>query len=98
MPDDFLVDVITHGGSVEGLSSGMPALGAYLSDAQVGQLILYVRSLASPPFQTAAVVPPVPAARAPKQPIFFSPVVHGGQFRPVRQHCPARAQRPGLAA
>jgi len=97
MPDDFLVNVITHGGSVEGLSSGMPAFGAYLSDAQVGQLILYVRSLASPPFQTAAVVPLVTAPRAPKQPIFFSHVVHAGKYRLDCQYCHADARRSEYA-
>src|SRR2546427_8662886 len=68
MPDGFLVNVITHGGSVEGLSPGMPALGGYLSDAQVRQVILYVRSLASPPFQAAAELQTEAVPGAPQQP------------------------------
>src|SRR2546421_8030256 len=42
-----------------------------LSDAQVRQVILYVRSLASPPFQAAAELRIVAVPGAPKQPIFF---------------------------
>src|SRR2546427_9863962 len=93
MPDGFLVNVITHGGSVEGLSPGMPALGGYLSDAQVRQVILYVRSLASPPFQAAAELRIVAVPGAPKQPIFFSHLIHAGKYplaRPVFYRRPAR--------
>jgi len=97
MPDGFLVNVITHGGSVEGLSPGMPALGGYLSDAQVRQVILYVRSLASPPFQAAVELRIVAVPGAPKQPIFFSHLIHAGKYRLDCQFCHADARRSEYA-
>ncbi len=97
MPDSFFVNVITHGGSVEGLSPGMPALGGYLSDAQVRQVILYVRSLASPPFQAAAELRIVAVPGAPKQPIFFSHLIHAGKYRLDCQFCHADARRSEYA-
>jgi mono/diheme cytochrome c family protein len=97
LPDDFLANVITHGGSVEGLSPGMPAFGPYLSDAQVRAVIRYVRSLASPPFRPAAVVPIVTVPRAPSQPIFFSHLVHAGKYRLDCQYCHADARRSEYA-
>ncbi len=97
LPDDFLANVIRHGGSVEGLSPGMPAFGEYLSDAQIRQVILHVRSLASPPFRAAAVVPIVTAPRAPTQPIFFSHLIHAGKYRMDCQYCHADARRSEYA-
>src|SRR5207247_2264367 len=97
LPDDFLANVIRHGGSVEGLSPGMPAFGEYLSDAQIRQVILHVRSLALPPFRAAAVVPIVTAPRAPTQPIFFSHLIHAGKYRMDCQYCHADARRSEYA-
>jgi mono/diheme cytochrome c family protein len=97
LPDDFLVKVITHGGLAEGLSPGMPAFGVHLSDAQIRQVILYVRSLASPPFRGAAVVPTATPPRAPTQPIFFSHLIHAGKYQIDCQYCHADARRSEYA-
>jgi mono/diheme cytochrome c family protein len=97
LPDDFLVKVITHGGLAEGLSPGMPAFGVHLSDAQIRQVILYVRSLASPPFRGAAVVPTATPPRAPTQPIVFSHLIHAGKYQIDCQYCHADARRSEYA-
>src|SRR3989442_9796049 len=46
LPDDFLANVIKHGGSVEGLSPGIPAFVPYLRRAHITPAILYMRSSA----------------------------------------------------
>lgn len=45
--DQYLFDVIKHGGSPIG-RPGMPAFGATLSDAEIQELVRYVRGLACP--------------------------------------------------
>jgi len=45
--DQYLFDVIKHGGSPIG-RPGMPAFGATLSDAEIQELVRYVRGLARP--------------------------------------------------
>ena len=45
--DQYLVDIITHGGAPVG-RPGMPAFGASLSDADLRALVAYVRSLGRP--------------------------------------------------
>jgi len=97
LPDDFLANVIAHGAPAEGLSPGMPAFGAYLSEVQIREVILYVRSLASPPFRAAAVLPIVAPPRAPTQPIFFSHLIHAGKYQIDCQYCHADARRSEYA-
>jgi mono/diheme cytochrome c family protein len=45
--DEYLFDIIKHGGSPIG-RPGMPGFGATLSDAQIEELVGYVRGLARP--------------------------------------------------
>jgi mono/diheme cytochrome c family protein len=97
LPDDFLENIVRHGGPIEGLSPGMPAFGAYLSDAQIRQAILYVRSLASPSFGAAVVTPIVTVPGAPKQPIFFSHLIHAGKYAIDCQYCHSDARRSEYA-
>ena len=96
LPDDFLVNVIRHGGPAEGLAPTMPPFEKFLSDAQTAQVVAYVRSLANPPFRTA---PPsvVRVPGAPQQPIFFNHVVHAGSFGIDCQYCHADARRSEYA-
>ena len=45
--DEYLVDIIKHGGSPIG-RPGMPGFGATLSDAEIKELVRYVRGLGRP--------------------------------------------------
>jgi mono/diheme cytochrome c family protein len=42
--DEYLFDLVKHGGAPFG-KPGMPALGYHLSDAEIRELVLYVRAL-----------------------------------------------------
>jgi mono/diheme cytochrome c family protein len=44
-PDQYLADIIKHGGAPIG-RPGMPAFGYHLSDAEIEELVAYVRKLA----------------------------------------------------
>ena len=63
LPDEFLYNVIMHGGPAEGLSPGMPPLSAYLSDAETRRVIQYLRTIASPSFR-AEMAKPLVSSRA----------------------------------
>ena len=96
LPDEFLVNVIRHGGPAEGLAPTMPPFEKFLSASQTEQVVAYVRSLAQPPFRGA----PPPLARvdgAPRQPIFFNHVIHAGSFGIDCQYCHADARRSEYA-
>jgi mono/diheme cytochrome c family protein len=97
LPDEFLFNVIMHGGPAEGLSPGMPPMSAYVGDDQVRQVIQYVRSLATPPFRAEMMKPLVSLPRAPRQPILFSHVIHAGSFQIACQYCHADARRSEYA-
>jgi len=97
LPDEFLNNVILHGGPAEGLSPGMPPLSAYLSDADTRQVIQHLRTIASPPFRPEAAKPIVTAPHAPRQPIFFNHVIHAGSFQIPCQYCHADARRSEYA-
>ena len=45
--DQYLLDIIKHGGAPIG-RPGMPAFGAALSDDEIRELVAYVRSLSRP--------------------------------------------------
>jgi len=96
LPDEFLVNVIRHGGPAEGLAPTMPPFDKFLSDTQTAQVIAYVRSLADPPF-SASPPPLVHVAGAPRQPIFFNHVIHAGSFGIDCQYCHADARRSEYA-
>jgi mono/diheme cytochrome c family protein len=93
LPDEFLASVILRGGPAEGLAPGMPPFSGYLSDAQTTQVLAYLRSIASPPFRPEMAKPLVTVPNAPRQPIFFSHVIHAGSFQIACQHCHADARR-----
>jgi mono/diheme cytochrome c family protein len=97
LPDEFLQNIILHGGPAEGLSPGMPPLSAYLGDADTRQVIQYLRTIASPPFRPEAAKPIVTAPHAPRQPIFFNHVIHAGSFQIPCQYCHADARRSEYA-
>ena len=48
LPDQYLFDLIKHGGAPIG-RPGMPAFGASLSDEETRELVRYVRSLGGKP-------------------------------------------------
>ncbi len=96
LPDEFLANIIHHGGPAEGLSPNMPAFGQYLGDPQVRDVIAYLRSIASPAFaQDAPAIARVPGA--PQQPIFFSHLIHAGKYQIACQYCHADARRSDYA-
>ena len=97
LPDEFLFNVIMHGGPAEGLSPGMPPLSAYLSDSETRQVIEYLRSVSSPPFRPEMTKPLVSPPHAPRQPILFSHVIHAGSFQIPCQYCHADARRSEYA-
>ena len=97
LPNEFLHNIIMHGGPAEGLSPGMPPMSAYLGAYQVRQVIAYVRSTAAPPFRPEMAKPLVSYPRAPRQPILFNHVIHAGSFQIPCQYCHADARRSEYA-
>ncbi|PYM94243.1 MAG: hypothetical protein DME04_08175 [Candidatus Rokuibacteriota bacterium] len=97
LPDEFLVGIVLRGGAAEGLSPAMPPFSGFLGAAQARQVILHVRAIASPPFRPEMAPPLVTAPRAPRQPIFFSHVIHAGSFQLACQYCHADARRSEYA-
>ena len=51
--DEHLMTVISKGGASVGKSSQMPAWGAVLKEAQIQEVVVYIRTLASPLKDTA---------------------------------------------
>jgi len=49
--DKFLTDLITKGGGAVGKSSFMPAWGGSLNEKQIRDLVVFIRSLAVPPYK-----------------------------------------------
>jgi mono/diheme cytochrome c family protein len=97
VPDEFIVNVILRGGPAEGLSPGMPPFGGYLGEAQARDLIVYLRSLADPPFRPELAPSVVTVPGAPEQPIFFSHLIHAGKYQIDCQFCHADARRSEYA-
>ncbi len=97
LPDAFLVNIILHGGPAEGLSPGMPPFAPYLGEAQAQDIAAYVRTLADPPFSREAARTLVAVPGAPRQPIFFSHLIHAGSFQIECQYCHADARRSEYA-
>ena len=52
--DEFLQNIITHGGSAMGKSAMMPPYGKTLRQEEIQSLIAYARAIAVPPYQTPA--------------------------------------------
>jgi mono/diheme cytochrome c family protein len=97
LPDDFIVNIILRGGPAEGLSPGMPPFGGYLGEAQARDITAYLRSLAVPPFRRELARTLVDVPGAPRQPIFFSHLIHAGSFQIDCQFCHADARRSEYA-
>jgi len=97
LPDAFIVNIILKGGPAEGLSPTMPPFGAYLGEAQARDIAAYLRSLATPPFQPEAARTLTEVPGAPRQPIFFSHLIHAGSFQIDCQFCHADARRSEYA-
>jgi mono/diheme cytochrome c family protein len=97
LPDEFLVNIILHGGPAEGLSPNMPPFAGYLGEAQARDVITHLRSLAQPPFTAGAAPSLVTVPGAPRQPIFFSHLIHAGSFQIDCQFCHADARRSEYA-
>ena len=97
LPDEFLVNIILHGGPAEGLSPNMPPFAGYLGEAQARDVIAHLRSLAQPPFTAGAAPSLVTVPGAPRQPIFFSHLIHAGSYRIDCQYCHTGARRSSSA-
>ena len=51
LSDQFLIDIISKGGTSVGKSAFMPGWGGQLQEKQVRDLVAYVRSIADPPYK-----------------------------------------------
>jgi mono/diheme cytochrome c family protein len=54
--DKFLMEVITKGGSAVGKSNFMPPWGGALNEKQIRDLVVFIRTLAVPPYKGEAPV------------------------------------------
>jgi mono/diheme cytochrome c family protein len=53
LPDKFLIEIISKGGSAVGKSALMPAWGSQIKDKQLRDVVGYIRSIADPPYKVA---------------------------------------------
>jgi mono/diheme cytochrome c family protein len=53
LPDKFLTEIISKGGSAVGKSALMPAWGSQIKDKQLRDVVAYIRSIADPPYKAA---------------------------------------------
>jgi mono/diheme cytochrome c family protein len=97
MPEDFFINIVLNGGPAEGLSPGMPPFRGNLNEGQVRQIVAHLRALAVPPFKAGDPRPIVTQAGAPRQPVFFSHLIHAGSYRIACQFCHADARRSAAA-
>ena len=98
LPDEFIRLTIAKSGAAVGLSPLMPAFGTSLGDAQIDDLVAYVRSLAVPaPAPGVTPAGPISPPNAPAQPILFSHIVHAGAYRIHCQYCHSDARRSQYA-
>lgn len=97
LPDEFLSNVIRHGGPAEGLAPTMPPFDRTLSGDQISQVVRYLRSVAQPAYRPEESRSLVHVPGAPAQPILFSHVVHAGSFQIACQHCHTEARRSEYA-
>ena len=64
-----------------------------LGDRQISEIIVYLRTLATPAYDPAKVLPITAEREGPVQPIFFSHVIHTGSYQIACQYCHAGARR-----
>jgi mono/diheme cytochrome c family protein len=50
LSDQFLITIISKGGSAVGKSSFMPAWGNAISDKEIRDIVAYIRTIADPPY------------------------------------------------
>jgi mono/diheme cytochrome c family protein len=106
LPDDFLFTVIAKGAEAVGLAPQMPPFEKFMSEREIRDLIAYVRTFASPPYQPPGPpvtrlgrrpVPTETVAPPPAQPVEFSHVIHAGSYQIDCQYCHADARRSSYA-
>jgi mono/diheme cytochrome c family protein len=97
LPDHFLHKIIADGPQVVGLSALMPPFKPQLGDRQINEVIAYMRTLASPPYEPERVLPVAEKREGPVQPILFSHVIHAGSYRLDCQYCHTGARRSSAA-
>jgi mono/diheme cytochrome c family protein len=97
LPEEFFINIVLNGGPAEGLSPGMPPFRGHLNEGQVRDIVAYLRSRADPPFTPASARPVVTVPGAPRQPIFFSHLIHAGAYQIDCQYCHADARRSPFA-
>jgi mono/diheme cytochrome c family protein len=51
LSDQFLITIISKGGSAAGKSSFMPSWGSAISDKEIRDIVAYLRSIADPPYK-----------------------------------------------
>ncbi len=93
LPNHFLHRIIAEGPQVVGLSSLMPPFKPQLGDRQIDEIIVYLRTLATPPYEADEVLPVAERREGPVQPILFSHVIHVGSYRLACQYCHSGARR-----
>ena len=97
LPDHMLIRAVAEGPQSIGLSNLMPPFKPTLSDAQISDVVAYIRTFAEPAYDPTQVLP-VPVKReGPVQPIFFSHVIHAGAFKIDCQYCHTGARRSSAA-
>ena len=97
LPEEFFINIVLNGGPAEGLAPGMPPFRGHLNEGQIRDIVVYLRSLADPPFKPGDPRPIVTVVGAPRQPIFFSHLIHAGSYRIDCQFCHAEARRSPFA-
>jgi mono/diheme cytochrome c family protein len=97
LPTEYFVNIIRNGGPAEGLSPTMPPFVGHLSDEQTLHVLAWVRSLAVPRFTPELARRIVTVAGAPRQPIFFSHLVHAGSYQIACLYCHPDARRSEYA-
>ncbi len=93
LSDDFLVRIVSEGAGAVGLAPQMPGFGRTLTEKEIRDVVGYVRTMASPPYEGRAVPAVVYQAPAPAQPIEFSHAIHAGSYGIDCQYCHADARR-----
>src|SRR5512145_1508080 len=97
LPDHMLVRAIGEGPQSIGLSNLMPPFKPALSNAQISDVVAYIRTFAEPPYDPKGVLPVPEKREGPVQPIFFSHVIHAGAFKIDCQYCHTGARRSAAA-
>ena len=97
LPDEFFINIVLNGGPAEGLSPGMPPFRGNLNEGQIRQIVAHLRTWADPPFKADDPRPIVTTPGAPRQPIFFSHLIHAGSYRIDCQYCHSDARRSPFA-